>query len=205
MRPVSGRLSTTTSWRAGPAPAVSRCLSAAGVRFSVILFPPRDWAFLAVGLPNQRSGPRQGFHVPHARAATGVGASSIPGTTVLIPAGRPPQPAPAAPPRRVPAPRSNNPSTGLPITRHQRRFTQFTRPVCPSPVTHRMERQSPWAFPRASHPADQKPETHVGAGPGHRARTWNYALDVTSDDPPVQRCSLVTCDLVSHDRTRYEV
>ena len=30
---------------------VSRCVSAAGVGFLVILFPPRDWAFLAVGLP----------------------------------------------------------------------------------------------------------------------------------------------------------
>ena len=30
---------------------VSRCLSATGIRFLVILFPPGTWAFLAVGLP----------------------------------------------------------------------------------------------------------------------------------------------------------
>jgi hypothetical protein len=30
---------------------------------------------------------------------------------------------------------------------------------------------APWAFPRASYPADQEPATHVGAGTGHRART----------------------------------
>jgi hypothetical protein len=30
---------------------VSRCLSATGIRFSAILFPPRNWALLAVGLP----------------------------------------------------------------------------------------------------------------------------------------------------------
>ena len=32
---------------------VSRCVSAAGVRFSVIRFPPRDWALLTVGLPGK--------------------------------------------------------------------------------------------------------------------------------------------------------
>ena len=36
---------------------VSRCLSAAGVRFLVILFPPGSWAFLTVGLPAQRPDP----------------------------------------------------------------------------------------------------------------------------------------------------
>ncbi len=36
---------------------VSRCLSAAGVRFSVIRFPPGDWASLTVGLPGHRPDP----------------------------------------------------------------------------------------------------------------------------------------------------
>ena len=31
---------------------VSRCLSAAGIRFSVILFSPGSWALLTVGLPD---------------------------------------------------------------------------------------------------------------------------------------------------------
>jgi hypothetical protein len=34
---------------AGQRAIVSRCLSATGIRFSVIRFPPRDWAFLTVG------------------------------------------------------------------------------------------------------------------------------------------------------------
>ena len=34
---------------------VSRCLSAAGIRFSVIRFPLGDWAFLTVGLPARAS------------------------------------------------------------------------------------------------------------------------------------------------------
>jgi hypothetical protein len=36
---------------------VSRRVSAAGVRFSVILFPPRSWAPLAVGLPDETCRP----------------------------------------------------------------------------------------------------------------------------------------------------
>ena len=38
---------------AGHRVPVSRCLSAAGIRFSVIRFPPGSWAFLTVGLPAQ--------------------------------------------------------------------------------------------------------------------------------------------------------
>jgi hypothetical protein len=44
------------------------------------------------------------------------------------------------------------------LTRHQRGFKQFTRPVFPSPATARMERAAAWAFPWASHPADQEPD-----------------------------------------------
>jgi len=36
---------------------VSRCLSAADVRFSAIRFPPRGWAPLTVGLPAQGPDP----------------------------------------------------------------------------------------------------------------------------------------------------
>jgi hypothetical protein len=60
-------------------------LSVTGIRFSVILHPPGSWALLAVGLPNHGFGPRRGFHVPHIRAATGLGALCAPGTTVLTP------------------------------------------------------------------------------------------------------------------------
>jgi hypothetical protein len=49
--PVSGQLSETTSGGASHRVPVSCCLSATGIRFSIILFPPRDWAFLTVGLP----------------------------------------------------------------------------------------------------------------------------------------------------------
>jgi hypothetical protein len=63
---------------------------------------------------------------------------------------------------------------GLRLTRHQRGFTQFTRPVFPSPAATRMERDAASAFPRAPHPADQEPTAHAEEGTGQRARTWNY-------------------------------
>ena len=50
----------------------------------VILFPPGNWAFLAVGLPAPPgTGPGRGYHVPHLRDTTGLGALSTPGTAVL--------------------------------------------------------------------------------------------------------------------------
>ena len=66
------------------------------------------------------AGPRRGYRVPHARAATGVGALSTPRTAVLIPAEAPAQPAPAASQRPVLAPRSSIPPARLRLTRHQR-------------------------------------------------------------------------------------
>jgi hypothetical protein len=103
--------------------------------------------------PPAEGGPRRGFHVPHSRDSTGVGALSTPGTAVLI-LDRMPCPASAC--RFTAA----CPCTPLPLptteplfTRHQRRFTRFTRPVCPSPVTPRMGREILRLSPRASHPA----------------------------------------------------
>ena len=73
-----------------------------------------------LGLPHGRltgqdhpPGPRRGYRVPHARAATGVGAPYNPRTMVLSPAGSPPRPAPAASQRPVPKPRSSIPSCGV--------------------------------------------------------------------------------------------
>ena len=95
-----------------------------------------------------------------------------------------------------PAPASHR--AGLCLTRHQRGFTQFTRPVFPSPAAARMERAAASAFPRASHPADQEPATHARVGTGQRARTWNYTLNITFG-LILQSCSsLTTCDLASH-------
>ena len=57
-RPVSGQLSETTSLEGlVHRVPVSCCLSTAGIRFLVILFPLGDWALLTVGLPDARSRP----------------------------------------------------------------------------------------------------------------------------------------------------
>jgi hypothetical protein len=47
--PVSGRLSKRPLGGGGHRASVSRRVSAAGIRFSVILFPPGSWGLLAVG------------------------------------------------------------------------------------------------------------------------------------------------------------
>ena len=97
-------------------------------------------------------GPGRGFHVPHQRDTTGLGALSTPGTAVLTPAGCRARPAPAASQRPVPTPRCNNPPAEPRITRHQRRFTRFTRPACPLPVIPGWN-EDPRASLQAPHPA----------------------------------------------------
>ena len=70
--------------------------------------------------------------------------------------------------RCTPAPASH--LSGLRLTRHQRGFTQFTRPTVPLACGRPDGTGRPRAFPRASHPADQEPTTHAEVGTGHRAR-----------------------------------
>ena len=149
---------------------VSCCLSATGIRFSVTLFPPGNWAFLTVGLPGTTCvpGPRRGFHVSHLRDTTGVGALSTPGTAVLSLTGCRARPAPAASQRPVPAPRTCIPPAGPLITRHQRGFTQFTRPVCPWPVASRVGRDTLGLSPVLRTPP--LPAAHDRAGPGVSTR-----------------------------------
>jgi len=58
----------------------------AAVRFLAVLFPPRAYAFLAVGLPAGcvvPAGPWRGFHVPHLWDAAGIGCLLYPGIVVL--------------------------------------------------------------------------------------------------------------------------
>ena len=105
--------------------------------------------------------------------------SRVAGTTVLTPAGRRARPASAASQRQRPCtPPAALHLAGLHITRHQRRFKQFTRPVFPSPTAARVERAAASAFPRASHPADQEPDNArrggdrpTEHGPGTRSTT----------------------------------
>ena len=176
---------------------VSRRLSATGIRFSVILFPPGSWALLTVGLPNQGSGPRRGYRVPHARAATGVGALYTPGTAVLIPTRGDYRPAPAASQRPVPAPRHTSHRQGPRLTRHQRGFKPFARPVFPSPVAARMERAALGLPPGLRTPPTKSRTTHARVGDRPSSTDLGLHAQLTSVD--LQSGSpLNTCDIASH-------
>ena len=100
----------------------------------VVLHPPRSSAFLTVSPPDNKSssGPRRGCHVPHETDATGVGVLCTPGTVVRSRPAKSPRAAPAASQRPAPISRSNFPSAEVLMTRRQRGFTRFTRPVFPS-------------------------------------------------------------------------
>jgi hypothetical protein len=175
---VSGRLSETASWRAGHHVPVSRCLSATGIRFSVILFPPGSWALLTVGLPAKTAGPRRGYRVPHARAMSGVGALYTPRTAVLIP-DRADCPAGAC--------RSTAASPSTPL-RHPTLRGSASRGInegsSNSPVRSSPRPQPPgWSgqslglSPGLRTPPTRSRTTHAEVGTGHRARTWNYTLN----------------------------
>jgi hypothetical protein len=168
--PVSGQLCEATG--GGPASCLGSCrLSATGIRF-----PGHPTLAGRVGLPCGRLtghgdavGSHRGSHVSHARDATGVGASCISGAAVLIRPTKNPRPAPAASQRPAPAPRLEIAHRrGSHITRHQRRFTRFTRPVCPLPVAPGWNR-GPSAFPQSFAPRRCQRRT-PRVGPGHRAQ-----------------------------------
>ena len=156
-RPAEGR----------PLASVSCRLSTTGIRF-----PGHPTLAGRLSLPCGRltghvpvPGSHRGSHVPHARDATGVGASCISGAAVLIRPTKNPRPAPAASQRPAPTPRLVHHRRGSHITRHQRRFTRFTRPVCPLPVTLGWYR-GPSAFPQSFAPRRCQRRT-PRVGPGH--------------------------------------
>ena len=140
--------------------SVSRRLSTTGIRFSGHPVPAEG-----LGLPRgrltthqQQGGPRRGFHVPHSRVTTGMGALSTPGTSGALLTECRARPAPATSRRPVPTPRPNIPSrgatihgastkvhaihpSGLPLTRDLHDGTEILRlspglRTPPSPATH---------------------------------------------------------------------
>jgi hypothetical protein len=90
------------------------------------------------------------------------------------------QPAPAASQRPVLAPHYSIPSAGPLLTRHQRRFTLFTRPVFPLPVAPGWN-GDPWAFPELRTPLLLA--THVRVGTGHKHEPG--PMHSTSAEPPI--------------------
>ena len=168
---------------------VSRCVSAAGVRFSVI--------------PSSRSAYRAR---PSARTSTGLprsartscdrgGCPLYPEDSGARPAGSPPRPAPAASQRQVPKPRHNIPSCEALL--HGASTGVYSRsPVRSSPRPHpRDGTGSASASPRASHPAVTGSARRgrgqaIEHGPGTTAQLTS--VDLQSGG------SLNACDLASH-------
>ena len=152
---------------------VSCRLSAAGIRFSVIRFPPRDRL-------SSRSA-----HRPNDRTQTGLPRSARTscdrGGCPLYPEDSGAHPA-GSPPRRHPPLPSGSPSTpprhptvrGFASRGINRGSITFTRPVFPSPMPPGWN-QRRFGFPLSFAPRRHRQRTS-GAGTGHRARTWNNAL-----------------------------
>ena len=134
--------------------------SATGIRFSAILFPPRSSALLTVGLPATKQHGRTSTGLPrsaHTRHDR-IGCLLTPGTTVLTP-GSERLPGRCLPLHGgdVPGPRSSDSiCPRFRLTRHQRGFRPFTRPVFPSPVASRMERE-PLGFSLSFAPCRPEP------------------------------------------------
>jgi len=167
---------------------VSCRLSATGVRFSVIRFPPRDWALLTVGLPtHRRVGPRRGYRVPHARATTGLGAFYTPRTTELIPdrtassagvcrstAASPCHPAPPSIARGSASRGINEGSSNSPVR------------SSPRPPPPGWNEQQLRLSPELRTPPARSQTTHVGAGTGQLSTDLRQR-STTSTEPPMLR------------------
>ena len=194
-RPVSGQLCETAGGGASHVSWVPVAFWLPAFAFRVILCPLGDWAFLAVGLPGNARTP-SGFHVSHARAATGLGALSTPGTAVLTRPTFAPRPPPAAFNGNVPAPRSNLHHPGLSITRHHRGFTCVHPSGLPLACSPRMER-APLSFsPELRTRRHQRRTSGWGQAlsTGLRLRRRRHVMTPTL----LSASPFATCDLVSH-------
>jgi hypothetical protein len=176
---------------------VSRCLSAAGIRFSVIRYPPGSWALLTVGLPNLGFGPRRGYHVPHARATTGEGALYTPGNNGAHPdrgdfrpgAYRFAAASPCTPP--------HIPSTGLSLNEASTRVHTIRPSGLPLACGRPDGTGRPWAH--ASGSAPRRPRADDAHRGGDRPSSTDLELHAQLTSVDLQSSSsLNACDLVSH-------
>ncbi len=90
--------------------------------------------------------------------------------------------------------RHHFPTRDVVVTRHQQELPG-SRPIPVLPLTcgrHGWD-DGPWAFPRASHPTDQEPATHVAVGTG-RTQTRSYVPGIRRTS---STSSLTTCDFAS--------
>ena len=118
--------------------------------------PAGGWALLTVGLPNPRVRTPTGFPRSARTSSDRVGCPPDPGDNGAHPDRGDYRPGACRFATAIPAPRPTLHHAGLRITRHQRGFKQFARPVFPWPVAARMERAALGLYPWASHPASQE-------------------------------------------------
>jgi hypothetical protein len=165
-------------WHSG---VVSRCLSAAGIRFSVILFPPGSWALLTVGLPDTP------LALPDLDGVTTFRTHELrPGWAPSVPRGQRCSPRPEPLPGRrlplrngpVPAPRRYFPSTRISLNEASTKGSHvFARPVFPSLWPPGWNGPPLGSTLGLRTPPTRSRTTHAEVGTGHRARTWNYSLN----------------------------
>jgi hypothetical protein len=172
-------------------PAVSCCVSAAGIRFLGTLscqteFRPPYGRPTATGAhtrtPATDPGTVYTFHTHETR--TGPDALYTPRTAVFISH-------PGIRGCRLPPPngwslasRYSYPTRDVQMTRHHREFPDSRPiPVLPLACDRHGWDSGPWAFPQAPHPTDQEPATHAAVGTG-RTQTCSYVFDMnrTSHD-----------------------
>jgi hypothetical protein len=159
---------------------VSCCLSATGIRFSGHPCPAEDWAFLAVGLPDNARTP-SGFHVSHVRVATGEGALSTPRTAVLTRPTASLRSPPAASQRQCPYTPAEHPSSGAQLDEASLRVHCIHPSGLPLACGPRMERAPLGFSPELRTPP--LPATHVRVGTG--LEHWPGTTQSTSSvDPP---------------------
>ena len=171
--PVSGRLCGTTAWRGRP--SRPDFPSHFGCRHSLLGHPlPAGGLGLPHGRLTGNAGPRRGYRVPHARAATGVGAPYTLSPAVLIPAEGRAQPAPAAQRRPVLITLLVHPTARALLHEASTRVHAVHPSGVPWPVAARVERAALGLLPGLRTPP--LPATHAEDGTGRRARTWNYTL-----------------------------
>jgi hypothetical protein len=172
----------TTSGGAGPWSPVSCRLSAAGLRFLSILFPPRNSALLTVGLPpSTRRTDLDGvsmFRTPETRLGSGV--LCTPRATVSTRPGSVPGPPFAASQRAGPcSSRTTVPPRDVVMTRHQRGFTVVRPSSLPLACAPRTE-QRPLSFSLSFAPRSYPQRT---SGRGQVSDTDpDYGLDIV--EPP---------------------
>ena len=211
--PVSGQLCSAPGGRAGHDGA--GFLLPFGRRPSLLghPVPPGASAPLTIGLPRRDgSADPSGVSMFRTRETRpGPGALYTPGTAV--PARPRVRPVTAACRLATAGPCHPGATTRpgmFSLTRHQQGFTGVrpSRPF-PSPVAPGRN-GDPWAFPWASHPAEQDPAAHAGAGTGLRhwpgvtsspSATSLDALTHTSDLMSQRTCEVQLCSTIGETGT----